>query len=424
MTFTIPQLIKALSHPSACVREQAVYALVDVRRPARMTADDVWGGIDAGQLTLNRKLAALIGDVPNSVDSIRRVIHALEQHPKDVVARRLHDAFANTAIADVGAVQELVSQTRVVPKEVRERLKRRAELSKLGPMELWQQYLRVACPKGDARPNHRETGDHLAALTPHAELTGLALSMVQDPAEQDWPEIAAMEALAVWRCSEAFAAVAAYLSDEDAVGDFMFEACLRVIREIATPETMREMAGLAGERPFAYGLALCNGIESTLTDEMAAVAEELLARLTPEDDLYPRAMLLPAKLGFGTPAYVDRCLAFLDEYMGLEANDLRGPMVAMAEHLGYAPDAIAPWVDLERREQDSLERALATRNLGKLNALPPAVLPRYYQDDSAADASVADANYSSTVVNREKVGRNDPCPCKSGKKYKKCCGRD
>jgi len=22
------------------------------------------------------------------------------------------------------------------------------------------------------------------------------------------------------------------------------------------------------------------------------------------------------------------------------------------------------------------------------------------------------------------VGRNDPCPCGSGKKYKKCCGRD
>ena len=27
------------------------------------------------------------------------------------------------------------------------------------------------------------------------------------------------------------------------------------------------------------------------------------------------------------------------------------------------------------------------------------------------------------VVNKtEKVGRNDPCPCGSGKKYKKCCG--
>ncbi|MBN2463987.1 MAG: SEC-C domain-containing protein, partial [Dehalococcoidia bacterium] len=23
----------------------------------------------------------------------------------------------------------------------------------------------------------------------------------------------------------------------------------------------------------------------------------------------------------------------------------------------------------------------------------------------------------------KKVGRNDPCPCGSGKKYKHCCGR-
>jgi preprotein translocase subunit SecA len=24
---------------------------------------------------------------------------------------------------------------------------------------------------------------------------------------------------------------------------------------------------------------------------------------------------------------------------------------------------------------------------------------------------------------KTKVGRNDPCPCGSGRKYKKCCGR-
>ncbi len=29
---------------------------------------------------------------------------------------------------------------------------------------------------------------------------------------------------------------------------------------------------------------------------------------------------------------------------------------------------------------------------------------------------------SRTVVKGTKVGRNDPCPCGSGKKYKKCCG--
>lgn len=31
---------------------------------------------------------------------------------------------------------------------------------------------------------------------------------------------------------------------------------------------------------------------------------------------------------------------------------------------------------------------------------------------------------SKTVVKPQKIGRNDPCPCGSGKKYKKCCGRD
>ena len=30
---------------------------------------------------------------------------------------------------------------------------------------------------------------------------------------------------------------------------------------------------------------------------------------------------------------------------------------------------------------------------------------------------------ASTVVKGPKIGRNDPCPCGSGKKYKFCCGR-
>ncbi|MDO5432281.1 SEC-C metal-binding domain-containing protein [Eubacterium sp.] len=29
-----------------------------------------------------------------------------------------------------------------------------------------------------------------------------------------------------------------------------------------------------------------------------------------------------------------------------------------------------------------------------------------------------------TIVKKEKIGRNEPCPCGSGKKYKKCCGRN
>lgn len=38
--------------------------------------------------------------------------------------------------------------------------------------------------------------------------------------------------------------------------------------------------------------------------------------------------------------------------------------------------------------------------------------------------SIEEIDFVKTVplVLPQKVGRNDPCPCKSGKKYKKCCG--
>ena len=35
----------------------------------------------------------------------------------------------------------------------------------------------------------------------------------------------------------------------------------------------------------------------------------------------------------------------------------------------------------------------------------------------------ATARKTNTIVNTNKVGRNDPCPCGSGKKYKNCCGK-
>ena len=34
-----------------------------------------------------------------------------------------------------------------------------------------------------------------------------------------------------------------------------------------------------------------------------------------------------------------------------------------------------------------------------------------------------DHNKAKTIVKEEKIGRNDQCPCGSGKKYKKCCGK-
>lgn len=44
-------------------------------------------------------------------------------------------------------------------------------------------------------------------------------------------------------------------------------------------------------------------------------------------------------------------------------------------------------------------------------------------DEEKRKALYKEQKSSTTVVKEEKIYPNDPCPCGSGKKYKKCCGR-
>ncbi len=47
-----------------------------------------------------------------------------------------------------------------------------------------------------------------------------------------------------------------------------------------------------------------------------------------------------------------------------------------------------------------------------------------HSNSSAYSPNGGDAPATKQRVNEEKIGRNDPCPCGSGKKYKKCCGKN
>ena len=46
------------------------------------------------------------------------------------------------------------------------------------------------------------------------------------------------------------------------------------------------------------------------------------------------------------------------------------------------------------------------------------------QQEAPKKMSTNDGEAPAPVKADRKVGRNDPCPCGSGKKYKNCCGRN
>ena len=45
-------------------------------------------------------------------------------------------------------------------------------------------------------------------------------------------------------------------------------------------------------------------------------------------------------------------------------------------------------------------------------------------DEQTRKRLYKESKLSGTVVKGKKIGRNDPCPCGSGKKYKQCCGKN
>jgi uncharacterized protein len=72
--------------------------------------------------------------------------------------------------------------------------------------------------------------------------------------------------------------------------------------------------------------------------------------------------------------------------------------------------------------------------IGALDEQAPALIPtlvetlngwtksRRRSSSSSSSSSAVPANRNAMPAGRGKVGRNDPCPCGSGRKYKRCCG--
>ncbi len=57
----------------------------------------------------------------------------------------------------------------------------------------------------------------------------------------------------------------------------------------------------------------------------------------------------------------------------------------------------------------------------ELEDLAPDIIPHAVETLHGARRALATASAAPANENRPKVGRNDPCPCGSGKKFKKCC---
>ena len=102
-------------------------------------------------------------------------------------------------------------------------------------------------------------------------------------------------------------------------------------------------------------------------------------------------------------------------------NDIKRFFVAVLAACGLAVSAAlaAPSYQARLTVQGYAGAELA--DFPVLVRLSPQTVDGFHYDTCKADGS--DVVFVDENGEPLKVGRNDPCPCGSGKKYKKCCGK-
>ncbi|MBR2860272.1 MAG: SEC-C domain-containing protein [Clostridia bacterium] len=138
--------------------------------------------------------------------------------------------------------------------------------------------------------------------------------------------------------------------------------------------------------------------------------------------------------------YMDETEAY-KKILGDKTFVLKGTVKEIADSLNLETVIFAPFAD---GINTSLEKELDTKALEEETEIEMTILPEklYYNMLSAKAKWLYELKEWDGVLDKEKrleitrvwrsdhqavsnktVGRNDPCPCGSGKKYKNCCGR-
>lgn len=138
--------------------------------------------------------------------------------------------------------------------------------------------------------------------------------------------------------------------------------------------------------------------------------------------------------------YLDKEQKIYETILGEKITNLKGKFSDLAQHYNMSNEYFLGFIDGIR---GALDRDIVLDDLGEDTELDYNIdyeklykemvaykadhlyrLPQWdsiFNEDKRKELYISQRK-SRTIINPQKPGRNDPCPCGSGKKYKKCCG--
>lgn len=189
----------------------------------------------------------------------------------------------------------------------------------------------------------------------------------------------------------------------------------------ALPEAVREDAPFIAHELLGRALTYEGALPADLTERVLreVLLEVFPGKVSGECELFehvaPVAQALVNWLGSegilqGAPALAAKVGQWAGQIVEHSQDPRRWGMAK-----GLVMEAMAQGVDLE--SQAAFNRFVRDYNLRQM------AMHEIMEDVAAEEDDPLDLPGHTIVNAQPKIGRNDPCPCGSGKKYKKCCGR-
>jgi HEAT repeat protein len=437
-----PQVLPFVSHEDSLLREQAVRYFEHAHDVAPLTADDCWAAIDTVGLGRGAiGLILLLSKLPQSDASTQRLLAALDLPPDESMREWLIEALENLDLDQLRRHADVILARTDLPADTLDHLRARLDLADvLVAQRLWDQLNdHVEQVKDDYwnEIDHRVSDRLVEALARFGQdSTDRALFLIRNPAgADDLREIVAIDLLGRMRHRPALDLLIRTYAKCDEDDDVLHEALQDAIPQVGGTDAVAPLERTLPELLWGsrlYGIEMLARIKHP-------DAEAALLRLLDHPKLADsRDSIASALAELCTTDGLDRLrqIVLAEEY-DAQLYDLKGELVACAlmaaannipfdfpEFSTLREEVVAKEVEYQRRLEagefdltgdadfdspDDLDDDLTADDFADFPDLPPAL-------DNRAPRATA-------PIRRDPAspGRNDPCPCGSGKKYKKCC---
>ncbi|MHC4092306.1 MAG: SEC-C metal-binding domain-containing protein [Planctomycetota bacterium] len=387
--------------------------------PTILNACDRFGYVE------NTSSLACCRRFPLTPPALERVLQLLSEADRDNTAMHLSSIVARAPIDLLHEHESAVLGNKNLLENYRLSIRHRLDFMPWSLERLWQELRDLSSRYNDAEEEDSDFDSVyddalIAALAPHdVPDTETICRLLADPESDDgWLEAFLIDLAGARRLTETIPALVEKLRTDDGL---FHENCPLTLAKIGHPDIVQRIRTL-----FRAGSWTFRNVSASLLGEIKQPESEkaILALLPEEDDIEIRT-----ELCFGL------CQLFSERGVEIVRQQIRDGYQEWSVSLEESLLPVAQVVDVELREAEEWKKereekeqfqAERRREIDELGE-KYATLKKQGTDPFAKLDSPRDFDpVEHTTYRRhdDKVGRNEPCTCGSGKKYKKCCGRE